>query len=52
MNTAMRAPVRLISRLKNQSELTKIADFGGENSGGSDGVGRVVGWELLVPASR
>ena len=39
MNTARRAPVKLIRRLKNQSELTKTADFGAENLGGSDGVG-------------
>ena len=52
MNTARRAPVRLMTRLKNQSELTKTADVGGENLGGSDGVGWTMGWELLVPASK
>ena len=52
MNTARRAPVRLMTRLKNQSELTKIAGFGGENLGGSDGTGRMTGWELEELASR
>jgi hypothetical protein len=47
----MKAPVRLISRLKNQSELTKTADFGGENLGGSDGAGWKMGWELVELAS-
>jgi hypothetical protein len=35
----MRAPVRLISKLKNQRELIKTADFGGESFGGPDKVG-------------
>jgi hypothetical protein len=42
MNVANVAQVRLITRLKNQSEFTQIADFGGENveeSGTRDGVG-------------
>jgi hypothetical protein len=39
MNTARKAPVRLIERLRNQSALTTTADFGGENGGGSDEVG-------------
>jgi hypothetical protein len=52
MNTARRAPVRLIERLRNQSALTTTADFSGENGGGSDGVGRTMGWELVVLASR
>ena len=43
--------MRLMMRLKNQSELTKTADVRGENLGGSDGVG-LTGWELVVPASR
>jgi hypothetical protein len=47
----MKAPVRLISRLKNQRELTKTADFGGENLGGSDRVGRTMGWEVVELAS-
>jgi hypothetical protein len=47
----MRAPVRLITRLKNQSELTKTAYFGGENLGGSDGVG-TVGSVVVLLASR
>jgi len=31
---AKKAHIRLIARLKNQSELTQIAYFGGENAGG------------------
>ena len=52
MNTARRAPVRLMIRLRNHSELTKIADFGGKNLGGSDGTGRIMGRELVELASR
>lgn len=52
MNTARRAPVTLIERLKNHNELTKIASFGGENGGGSDGVGMTMGWEVVELASR
>ena len=36
-NVARRAHVRLITRLKNQSELTQTAWFGGENGGGEEG---------------
>jgi hypothetical protein len=37
-----------MSRLKSQKELTKTADVGGENLGGSDGLG----WEVVLPARR
>ena len=39
-------------RLKNHSELTKTADVEGVNLGGSDGVGRTMGWEVVELASR
>jgi hypothetical protein len=40
-NVASRAHVRLMTKLRNQSELTQTADFGGENGGGSAGVARI-----------
>jgi hypothetical protein len=40
-----------MTRLKNQSELTKTADFGGENSGESDRMGMTAGWELVELAT-
>ena len=43
---ANRAHVILMTRLKNQSELTQTADAGGENAGGS---GRVVGRMICDP---
>jgi hypothetical protein len=46
-NVAKRAQVRLITRLKNQSELTQTAYFGGEN--GMDGSDSVVGIETKDP---
>ena len=52
MNTARRAPVRLMTRLKNQREFTMTADVGGENLGGLDGAERVVSWELVLSARR
>ena len=43
---ANRAHVRLMTKLKNQSELTQTADAGGENGGGS---GSVVGTVICDP---
>jgi len=40
-NIASRAQERVITKLKNQSELTQMADFGGEKVKGLDWVGRV-----------
>jgi hypothetical protein len=40
-NVASRALVRLIAKLRNQSELTQTADFGGVNGGGLAGVARI-----------
>ena len=37
------APVRLIAKLRNQSELTQIAYFGGENAGGLAKLDGIVG---------
>lgn len=46
-----RAPVRPISRLINQRELTKTADFKGEKIDGPDeGLG--TGWEVVKLASK
>jgi hypothetical protein len=39
------APVRLISKLKNQSEFTQMACLGGENAGGS---GVAKGFEVEI----
>ena len=38
---ASRAHVRLIAKLRNQSELTQIAYFGGEKGGGLAGMARI-----------
>jgi hypothetical protein len=46
-----RAPVRLISRLKNQRELTKTAEFEGEKLYGPD-EGLAMGWEAVKMASK
>ena len=46
-----RAPVRLISRLKNQREITKTADLEGEKLDGS-GEGLAMGWEVVKMASK
>ena len=40
-NVASRAHVRLITKLSDQSELTKTADFGAEKGGGCAGVARI-----------
>ena len=38
-DVAKRAQVRLVTKLKNQSEFTQTALFGGENGGGVGGIG-------------
>jgi hypothetical protein len=40
-NVAKSAHVRLMTKLRNHSELTQIAYLGGENGGGVAGVARV-----------
>jgi hypothetical protein len=43
----MTAPVRLIAKLKNQSELTQMAYFGGEKAGGLATLDRIAASERL-----
>jgi hypothetical protein len=40
-NVASRAHVRLMTKLRNQSELAQTADFGGEKGGSLAGVARI-----------
>jgi hypothetical protein len=40
-NVASRAHVRPITKLRNHSELTQTADFGGEKGGGLAGMARI-----------
>jgi hypothetical protein len=44
------AYVRLITKLKNQSEFTHTAYLGGENAGGWATVERIVEWDALMRA--
>ena len=46
-NVAKRAHVRLMTKLRNQSELTHTAEVGGENVDGSESEGGMTIWEPL-----